>query len=107
MSDKGKDKGKGNGKEEQSKITMCSASWCGFSKKFEAQIKEENKEKFFDIVHCDKHKEHKACDGVNGFPTFKMPVTTKGKSGENTELFKECSVGFGPTGDIIEKCKLK
>lgn len=100
MSDKGKDKGK------EDKITMCSASWCGFSKKFEAQIKEEKKEKHFDIVYCDKEKDHEACVGVNGFPTFKRAVTKKGKSGENPD-YKECSVGFGPTGDIIEKCKLK
>ena len=86
------------------KITMCSASWCGFSQKFEKQIEEDGKKKHFDIVHCDKDKDHPACEGVSGYPTFKKAQTVKDKS-EGSSGFEECSVGFGPTGDILKKCQ--
>ena len=86
-------------------IIMASASWCGFSKKFEAQIKDEKKEKSFEVIHCDKDEKHPACVGVSGFPTFKKKLTVKGKSGEGgADEFKECKVGFAATGEVEKSC---
>ncbi len=87
------------------KTVMASASWCGFSKKFEKQLKDEGKESSFEIIHCDKNKDHAACEGVNGFPTFKKKITVKGKSGEGSEEYKECKVGFAPTGEVLKSCE--
>ena len=35
------------------KTIMASASWCGFSKKFEKQLKDEGKESSFEIIHSE------------------------------------------------------
>jgi hypothetical protein len=48
----------------------CSASWCGFSARARDQL-EKNPVSGLQIVDCDKDKEHFACAGVQGFPTYK------------------------------------
>ncbi len=92
---------------DKDKINMASASWCGFSKKFEKQIKDEGVEDKFNIVYCDKeeNKDHAVCKGVQGFPTFKTTNKEKAKEKSLDDGFGECHVGFGPTGDIIKSCQ--
>ena len=49
---------------------MCSASWCGFSKKAKEQLKDHPIDGLT-IIECDVEKDNALCLGVQGFPTWK------------------------------------
>jgi len=90
----------------EEKVICAGASWCGFSKKFEKQIKDEGVADKFKVVHCDldEHKDTAVCKGVTGFPTFKTTNKEKAKDKTLDGGFGECHVGFGDTNTILGDC---
>ena len=79
------------------KIDLAGASWCGYTKKMEADIQQadDSDKVLFNVVDCslEGNKDNQVCQGVSGFPTFKNATT-----GE------VCHRGYADIGTIKDKC---
>ena len=90
--------------EPNKKLFMAAATWCGFCNKEKEVLKKEGITKDeCEVVHCDEDKNHKACAGVGGFPTF--VACDIGKDGNITECESEpVHIGFTPEiQDVLNK----